>query len=389
MLKKKFYILLFCDKTSNNIYNSHYLLINKLKKKFKNFLLLNYYYLNNNKSFEKPKKNKISVNIFEPKTLFDLKKFSKDKDVICILIDNFGTNLPTIKTYFMFKKSNFRLIKLKDTHSINQKDKIILGNLFKSFRYNANKIIYEWFLIILRFLKILPKFEIYFLSNKKEFKKMKNNFFKKSLSSFKKIEIINSKTHDSFSKNKNKIDNKYIVLLDDFFDHPSSIKLRGKILDTEIKEHYILLNKFLKKIKNYFTKEIVICIHPRDDLRKKEKIFKNFKVFQFETQKYIFRSFLIIFFDTSSILDGIILRKKMLAIYSNFNDDNVKYHIKGYKKKLNIQNQNINNLNFTKNEILNKSKIPIKNFSHYINSYINTDGKKLGIEKITTLISKI
>ena len=38
----------------------------------------------------------------------------------------------------------------------------------------------------------------------------------------------------------------------------------------------------------------------------------------------------------------------MLAIYSNFNDDNVKYHIKGYKKKLNIQNQNINDLNFSK-----------------------------------------
>ena len=106
---------------------------------------------------------------------------------------------------------------------------------------------------------------------------------------------INSNTHDSFTKNKNKIDNKYIVLLDDFFDHPSSIKLRGKILDTEIKEHYILLNKFLKKIKNYFKKEIVICIHPRDNLKKKKKIFKNFKVFQFETQKYIFRSFLILF----------------------------------------------------------------------------------------------
>ena len=281
------------------------------------------------------------------------------------------------------------MIKLKDVHSINQKDKIILGNLFKSFKYNANKIIYEWFLVFLRFLKILPKFEIYFLSNKKEFKKMKNNFFKKSLSSFKKIEIINSKTHDSFSKNKNKIDNKYIVLLDDFFDHPSSIKLRGKILDTEIKEHYILLNKFLKKIKNFFKKEIVICIHPRDNLKKKKKIFKNFKVFQFETQKYIFRSFLILFFDTSSILDGILLRKKMLAIYSNFNDDNVKYHIKGYKKKLNIQNQNINDLNFSKKEILNKSKIPIQNFSNYINSYINTDGKRLGIEKITTLVSKI
>ena len=41
----------------------------------------------------------------------------------------------------MFKKTNFKLIKLKDVHSINQKDKIILGNLFKSFKYNANKII--------------------------------------------------------------------------------------------------------------------------------------------------------------------------------------------------------------------------------------------------------
>ena len=79
----------------------------------------------------------------------------------------------------------------------------------------------------------------------------------------------------------------------------------------------------------------------------------------------------------------------MLAIYSNFNDDNVKYHIKGYKKNLNIQNQKISDLNFTKNEILDKSKMPIKNFSDYINSYINTDGKKLGIEKITKLISKI
>ena len=388
-MKKKFYVLLYCDKSHKNIYNSHFLLIEYLKKKFKNFLLLNYYYLNNNKNLKKIKNKKISFNNFEPKTFFDLKKFSKDKDIICILIDNFGTNLPKIRTYFMFKKLNFRLVKLKDVHSINQKDKIILGNFFKSFKYNASKIVYESLLIILRVLKILPKFEFYFLSNKKEFKKIKKNFFKNNFNSFKKIEMINSKTYDSFTKNKNKIDNKYIVLLDDFFDHPSSIKLRGKIPDISIHHHYILLDKFLKKIENYFKKKVIICIHPRDDLKKKKKIFKDFQVFQFQTQKYIFRSFLILFFDTSSILDGILLRKKMLAIYSNYNDDNVKYHIKGYKQNLNIENQEISNLNFTKNEILSKSRMPIKNFSDYINSFINTDGKKLGIEKITKLISKI
>ena len=160
MLKKKFYILLYCDKSSKNIYNSHYLLIRKFRKKFKNFLLLNYYYLNNNKNLKKIKNKKKLFDNFEPKTFFDLKKFSKDKDIICILIDNFGTNLPKIRTYFMFKKLNFRFVKLKDVHSINQKDKIILGNFFKSFRYNASKIVYELLLIILRVLRILPKFEL-------------------------------------------------------------------------------------------------------------------------------------------------------------------------------------------------------------------------------------
>ena len=87
----------------------------------------------------------------------------------------------------MFKKTNFKLIKLKDVHSINQRDKIILGNLFKSFKYNANKIIYEWLLVFLRFLKILPKFEIYFLSNKKEFEKMKIIFLKEILAVSKKL----------------------------------------------------------------------------------------------------------------------------------------------------------------------------------------------------------
>ena len=48
-------------------------------------------------------------------------------------------------------------------------------------------------LSISEILKILPKFEIYFLSNKKEFEKMKNNFFKRNFGSFKKIGI-NSNT---------------------------------------------------------------------------------------------------------------------------------------------------------------------------------------------------
>ena len=52
----------------------------------------------------------------------------------------------------------------------------------------------------------------------------------------------------------------------------------------------------------------------------------------------------------------------MLVIYSQYNDENVKYHIKGFKKYLDIQNLNIENLNFNKKNVLAKSSKPIRSF---------------------------
>ncbi len=57
-MKNKFYFLLYCDRSSNNIYNSHKNLINQFSKKLKNFYLLNYYYLNFPKEKFKPEKKK-------------------------------------------------------------------------------------------------------------------------------------------------------------------------------------------------------------------------------------------------------------------------------------------------------------------------------------------
>ena len=79
----------------------------------------------------------------------------------------------------------------------------------------------------------------------------------------------------------------------------------------------------------------------------------------------------------------------MLAIFSKYNDDNVKYHITGFKKNLNIQSHLLNDLNFNKNEILNKSRVPIKFFKNYVSTFIKADGKKLGVKKLIKIISKI
>ena len=132
---------------------------------------------------------------------------------------------------------------------------------------------YIWMVLsISEIFKNFAKFEFIFYQIKRNLKKWKIISLK-NFGSFKKIVTINSNTRDSFTKNKNKIDNKYIVLLDDFFDHPSSIKLRGKNLDTEIKEHYILLNKFLKKIK-IILKRNCYLYSPKDNLKKKKNIQK-------------------------------------------------------------------------------------------------------------------
>ena len=55
------------------------------------------------KILEKNKKKKLQLVSLKPKNFF----FELNKDVICILIDNFGTNLPTVKTFLCLKKNKF------------------------------------------------------------------------------------------------------------------------------------------------------------------------------------------------------------------------------------------------------------------------------------------
>ena len=255
-MKNKFYFLLYCDRSSSNIYNSHKFLIEELNKKLKNFYLLNYYYLNNSKENFKPEKKNKKFKIFEPKDFNELKNFSSNKNVVCILINNFGNNLPSISTNFIFKKLKFKVSLLKDIPTINQEDKLIFTKIFQSLKYKIVRLLTNKFESFLRATNLLPKYEIFFLSNYEKFKKIEESLiFKFGLSSFKKIELINSRNYDNLKKKNPELSKKFIVLLDDFFDHPSSLKLRGKIPYKIVKKHYKLLNIFLVKMQKTLKKK--------------------------------------------------------------------------------------------------------------------------------------
>ena len=91
------------------------------------------------------------------------------------------------------------------------------------------------------------------------------------------------------------------------------VESTGKFSQTDIDKHYINSINFLKKIKKIFNKKIVICIHPKYDLKKISKIYHEFDVKQFRTRYFIERSFIVLFYDSSAIVDAIVNKKNNFA----------------------------------------------------------------------------
>ena len=61
-------------------------------------------------------------------------------------------------------------------------------------------------------------------------------------------------------------------------------------------EHYKNFNRRLELISNFLNKEVIICIHPNDNLEEKKKFFPNFKVKKYLTRDYIYKSKVVMLF---------------------------------------------------------------------------------------------
>ena len=65
---------------------------------------------------------------------------------------------------------------------------------------------------------------------------------------------INSRAYDLFKEQKLKISNKYIVLLEEFFDDPQYIEIRGYTDKKKLKVHYENLIQKLEALSDYYKK---------------------------------------------------------------------------------------------------------------------------------------
>ena len=122
---------------------------------------------------------------------------------------------------------------------------------------------------------------------------------------------------------------------------------------------------------------------PKGWLRSKKKIFSKYKVVKFQTRENIIDAFIVIFFESSAIVDAILLNKKIITIFSNYVDENVKNASNIYNKKVGLHQINIeDNLDESFDNLIEKLNIAKKNYINFKQTYIAPDGNKIGYEKI-------
>ena len=406
---KKKYLALFTsykdDKAFNKLILGYHLLINKICEKFEKLYIVN---VVNLKFFSKKKvsdctldrKFKLPQNIefYNPQNSNDFEHFMKEKELIGI--NSFGIRFPELRVFFLFKRHKIKQVQISAIGVSGFVLVPIKKFFWKSLLWKLNRIYSYKFTVLLSNLGLISKMEIRFVTNPDilKYKKISNTIYKKifnyfKLSFTKEFILINSRSFDIIKSNKIVVDENQIVLLDELMNDPQWLRY-GKLIDKKkIEEHYYSLNRILKQFSNVYKKKIIVCIHPKDDLESKKKYFPDFEVVKYQTRENIYKAFMVLFFESTAIIDAILLKKRIATIISNVMDENqikAGFH---WIKELGIEKINIDDDVIVdadnKNTFLLKLDKATNNYSNFINSYIAADGSNLGYEKIiNTLKSK-
>jgi len=360
-------------KQKNNLHNKRDFFINEKNSKL----------VIKNKKLRLPK----NIEFFNPQNIMDFKNFMQDKNIIAI--NSFGKTFNDLKIHFLFKYFNIKQIQISNIGNLQGKPFLVkkynIFVWFNKFNHDFGHIL----TVALSNLGLVPKIDIRFISSKKTFDFLKKNSLFKRLNFFycKEHILVNSKSYDHLASNNPKVSENKIVLLDLMFNHPELIQMGSTPKSNIVKEFYNKTNKLLKLLEKNYKKKVVICVHPKDDLNNKKKIFNKFKVVKYETQKNIIESFIVLFFNTAAIVDAILLNKKIILLESNLMDKNSLRFGGDYHKKAGIFKINLDNYEFKNKKTLlnhlNKSKI---HQLSYVQSYLTPDANNLGFEKIIKTI---
>ena len=403
MKNTKYLAWFYSDESMNKMMVGHSFLINKLCENFEKIYFINIKkielpgdrdYHEEDFGYKVDTKFKLPDNIefFIPRTKKNFEDFMIGKELIAI--NSFGRSFSELKVYRLLVKYRIKLIQIQNIGFFNTRQKNIKNLFWKNLFYRLNKASSHKLIVLLSNLGLVPKIQIRFTSSSEVIESINKSFIKKILYNLKffyvkELVLINSCTYDVFKKTKIEIKEDQIVLLDTFFLNPDIVAFGANPSKEKIEKHYYFLNKLINNLSTMYKKKIVVCIHPKDNLKLKKKYFPNLDVVQYETRKNIYKAFLVLFIETSSIVDAILLKKRILTLFSNFFSKTINNFGQDFAARAGLLQINIENeLKTDKNIFLSKLDKAKGGYSNYIKSFIAPDGSNIGCEKIIKILKE-
>lgn len=355
-----------------------------LSNKYKKFYFINIFYILNKgylvKKYSFYRKNII---IFNPRNLNELTNFLK-KDKI-FLINNLSTKFSHIFFHYLVGKKNifqisFLNVAMFSNYKIeNWNDTNFIQKINFFFKKRLSLIFYR----ILIILKIINQIDILYISKKKVFSKYRAYYNKKGFF-LKKYKIISKTNIKEPFLEKIKIEkDKYITFIDSNILHPDHIKRGQKINKKLLKNYFKFLKNYLIVLEKIFKKKVIICLHPSSNINLYKKELSGFKMYKYQTEKYILNSYLLLFHDTSSIFSGILLKKKIINLKSNSMGSYANKRAEFYMKKIKFVRHDIEKKLFiNKKKLVSNLNNNLKKYDLFLNKFYFFKNNNLSIEKL-------
>ncbi len=338
-----------------------------------NFVYNNFY----NKKNDIRKKNKNFVNILTFKQLLQLLKKTEKRSffinnshltLVSTLIDFYMVHIKKVKKVGVISGNSIRFkINFKESmFFLIKKSKLLL--LIRTFEYLKNFLKTK----ILKSLMSTPL--IYFVDNQSDYNNLVNQ----------KIDNIYKIDNEDYSKfldikNKKKSKKKYIVFLDQDFDHNFDFSMsEKKISNFDPNLYWHKIDNFLKKIDILFNKryKIVIAAHhrrPRNDYPINRKFIHN------KTAELVKNSIIVLGHYSGSSIFPILFKKPFISLDTKDFDLHAferRACLNFLKKELNLFSINIDKKEKFKKTIKNKLlKINYKLYDKFFENFI---GFKVG-----------
>ncbi len=400
MSKKKEFLFVISYKDLKRFYIVHELLINELAK---NFHRINFLIFDNLVLFEKKKNIKIKYseiynypknsNFIIPNDTTDyMSKIKKDYYVGFL---NLGKYFKFFKIHYLIKKKNIKLITVSNIGFIPDNKNFITLNFLYFFKDLFRRHLVFKLFKLLTICNFFPRVDVRFISNlnyqisslNSLSGKLNKIFRTRIFDYYEKYIKVNAKIFDHEKLKKKKLKQKYITFIDTNLEHETKVEYEGRHDKKKLKIYYQRLNYFLSKLEKIFNKKLVICVHPNYSLEESKRIYKKFKVVKYQTEKYIREAFLCVGFSSSSIIDAIFLKKRILILDSTLmgkhhNDTNKVYPNAVNVLKLSIDNE----ICLKKTDLLNELNKRIKNYNEFIKKKIKVDKNTIGVKKIANFL---